>query len=126
MRWSNSNWSTPPRMDSASWPVASPACTSWCTYSGTARPDARSEVLKLSPRRTERSISANLPVSAGWWLDLASDDNAVTSPTPDSSRVVNSCNTSRSEEHTSELQSLMRTSYAVFCLKKKHTTLIHL
>src|SRR3546814_9479386 len=28
---------------------------------------------------------------------------------------------SRSEEHTSELQSLMRISYAVFCLKKKHT-----
>src|SRR3546814_5707239 len=27
--------------------------------------------------------------------------------------------TARSEEHTSELQSLMRTSYAVFCLKKK-------
>src|SRR3546814_4994668 len=26
----------------------------------------------------------------------------------------------RSEEHTSELQSLMRISYAVFCLKKKH------
>src|SRR3546814_2545307 len=29
---------------------------------------------------------------------------------------------SRSEEHTSELQSLMRISYAVFCLKKKKTT----
>src|SRR3546814_9787770 len=28
----------------------------------------------------------------------------------------------RSEEHTSELQSLMRISYAVFCLKKKHHT----
>src|SRR3546814_7936003 len=28
----------------------------------------------------------------------------------------------RSEEHTSELQSLMRISYAVFCLKKQHTT----
>src|SRR3546814_18957162 len=28
----------------------------------------------------------------------------------------------RSEEHTSELQSLMRNSYAVFCLKKKTTT----
>src|SRR3546814_8231532 len=27
----------------------------------------------------------------------------------------------RSEEHTSELQSLMRSSYAVFCLKKKQT-----
>src|SRR3546814_7829035 len=31
----------------------------------------------------------------------------------------------RSEEHTSELQSLMRTSYAVFCLKKKKTTNKH-
>src|SRR3546814_10069873 len=30
--------------------------------------------------------------------------------------------TRRSEEHTSELQSLMRISYAVFCLKKKHKT----
>src|SRR3546814_4144875 len=29
----------------------------------------------------------------------------------------------RSEEHTSELQSLMRISYAVFCLKKKNNTL---
>src|SRR3546814_2602220 len=29
----------------------------------------------------------------------------------------------RSEEHTSELQSLMRISYAVFCLKKKITTM---
>src|SRR3546814_2878615 len=28
----------------------------------------------------------------------------------------------RSEEHTSELQSLMRNSYAVFCLQKKNTT----
>src|SRR3546814_10559605 len=31
----------------------------------------------------------------------------------------------RSEEHTSELQSLMRISYAVFCLKKKTKSLIH-
>src|SRR3546814_7301463 len=30
--------------------------------------------------------------------------------------------TGRSEEHTSELQSLMRISYAVFCLKKKKKT----
>src|SRR3546814_3392668 len=41
------------------------------------------------------------------------------------------CWVGRSEEHTSELQSLMRISYAVFCLKKKnyftyqHTTLYH-
>src|SRR3546814_4291533 len=32
-------------------------------------------------------------------------------------------NSSRSEEHTSELQSLMRISYAVFCLKKKKSHL---
>src|SRR3546814_2942776 len=31
----------------------------------------------------------------------------------------------RSEEHTSELQSLMRISYAVFCLKKKNNTSTH-
>src|SRR3546814_7308089 len=31
------------------------------------------------------------------------------------------CKAGRSEEHTSELQSLMRISYAVFCLKKKRT-----
>src|SRR3546814_7713515 len=31
----------------------------------------------------------------------------------------------RSEEHTSELQSLMRISYAVFCLKKKKPTTTH-
>src|SRR3546814_8878409 len=31
----------------------------------------------------------------------------------------------RSEEHTSELQSLMRISYAVFCLKKKKNIEIH-
>src|SRR3546814_5588923 len=32
---------------------------------------------------------------------------------------------SRSEEHPSELQSLMRISYAVFCLKKKYNKYIH-
>src|SRR3546814_5919918 len=32
------------------------------------------------------------------------------------------CRGRRSEEHTSELQSLMRISYAVFCLKKKQTS----
>src|SRR3546814_5712617 len=36
-------------------------------------------------------------------------------------RLVYTCAAERSEEHTSELQSLMRISYAVFCLKKKKT-----
>src|SRR3546814_1884908 len=34
-------------------------------------------------------------------------------------RLVRAVRSRRSEEHTSELQSLMRSSYAVFCLKKK-------
>src|SRR3546814_10623815 len=45
-----------------------------------------------------------------------SSSAAPTSPASSSPNAV-----SRSEEHTSELQSLMRISYAVFCLKKKNT-----
>src|SRR3546814_5786204 len=37
-----------------------------------------------------------------------------------------SATSARSEEHTSELQSLMRISYAVFCLKKKTTKQTHI
>src|SRR3546814_2061596 len=37
----------------------------------------------------------------------------------DAQHLVRELARKRSEEHTSELQSLMRTSYAVFCLKKK-------
>src|SRR3546814_11923792 len=38
---------------------------------------------------------------------------------PNLAALVERLEPSRSEEHTSELQSLMRISYAVFCLKKK-------
>src|SRR3546814_5163397 len=48
-----------------------------------------------------------------WWRTMSRTAIAITA----------SCSTTptRSEEHTSELQSLMRISYAVFCLKKKNT-----
>src|SRR3546814_10580285 len=39
--------------------------------------------------------------------------------------AANSSRSFRSEEHTSELQSLMRISYAVFCLKNKKYTQFH-
>src|SRR3546814_6608150 len=39
--------------------------------------------------------------------------------------VLAQVDASRSEEHTSELQSLMRISYAVFCLKKKNKKKLH-
>src|SRR3546814_4546446 len=41
--------------------------------------------------------------------------------TADRMRIAEMTGAQRSEEHTSELQSLMRISYAVFCLKKKNT-----
>src|SRR3546814_5624641 len=41
---------------------------------------------------------------------------------PDRPNIVILLADDRSEEHTSELQSLMRISYAVFCLKKKNKT----
>src|SRR3546814_10460501 len=43
-------------------------------------------------------------------------------PVPNGEERLKEAATHRSEEHTSELQSLMRISYAVFCLKKKKKT----
>src|SRR3546814_5719518 len=48
---------------------------------------------------------------------LSDDNPGVTTADQDTGQIAYLC--SRSEEHTSELQSLMRISYAVFCLKKK-------
>src|SRR3546814_7783037 len=66
---------------------------------------------------------------ARWEIDQFDDDDAVylialdqTGDHAGSLRLLPSNKPhilSRSEEHTSELQSLMRISYAVFCLKKK-------
>src|SRR3546814_4868302 len=58
-------------------------------------------------------------------LDGKREAGPMASPAPATTGV-----TDRSEEHTSELQSLMRISYAVFCLKKKkrkknHDTTTH-
>src|SRR3546814_3502301 len=47
-------------------------------------------------------------------------DQRVVHPVPDQIAYSLSKSALRSEEHTSELQSLMRISYAVFCLKKKN------
>src|SRR3546814_1792196 len=53
---------------------------------------------------------------------LALDDvDAVILCTPTQMHAEQAIACMRSEEHTSELQSLMRISYAVFCLKKKQT-----
>src|SRR3546814_97832 len=70
---------------------------------------------------------ANMFVSAGKWFlaGMTADSTAATFTDgvviPEFVFVAFQM-TFRSEEHTSELQSLMRISYAVFCLKKKKKT----
>src|SRR3546814_7137999 len=61
-----------------------------------------------APDQPNRSISA--------W------DSGENTNCPNEAPAVMIPLTRRSEEHTSELQSLMRTSYAAFCLKKKNNT----
>src|SRR3546814_2291613 len=69
---------------------------------------------------------------ASWSADISSEKKATPAP-GDWPSSMPSCRSrinriaaekamlvARSEEHTSELQSLMRISYAVFCLKKKN------
>src|SRR3546814_5867089 len=56
-------------------------------------------------------------VFSGWIFKERPERNVIEHPIYDV--FVKSCAMTRSEEHTSELQSLMRISYAVFCLKKK-------
>src|SRR3546814_7985892 len=82
--------------------------------------DLRTRRPTCAPRRTgsSRRFSRTLRASP------ASTRLAVT---PSSSSSCPMCRSwlHRSEEHTSELQSLMRISYAVFCLKKKTKSIKH-
>src|SRR3546814_5812297 len=55
---------------------------------------------------------------------LPVDNSELAASSDPKKKKKNTVSWSRSEEHTSELQSLMRISYAVFCLKKKKHTLV--
>src|SRR3546814_5774556 len=57
------------------------------------------------------------------WPAPRSPPSATESCTSRPASPAAPANNGRSEEHTSELQSLMRISYAVFCLKKKNNTM---
>src|SRR3546814_3893656 len=77
------------------------------------------DTCRLLPSRfadAEDSVLAPLADSPDHLADLFALDNA-TNQRLAAERGL------RSEEHTSELQSLMRISYAVFCLKKKKPTI---
>src|SRR3546814_5428876 len=74
--------------------------------SGSKRPNTE-KVGKVTRKQLEEIAKAKEPDLTAADLDAA----------------VRTIAGSRSEEHTSELQSLMRISYAVFCLKKKKTNI---
>src|SRR3546814_7585839 len=70
-------------------------------------------------REQKPEVSCQFSPLMSWTMQLPGQvrSDGMTRPTPLPERV--GAKHSRSEEHTSELQSLMRISYAVFCLKKK-------
>src|SRR3546814_2086449 len=84
---------------------------------------------KIDPERLEpvmtRAIAANVDIlvvngnTSEFYALQAAEAQAMM-------EAVKDMAAGRSEEHTSELQSLMRTSYAVFCLKKKIETNIQI
>src|SRR3546814_8301688 len=67
-----------------------------------------------------RVYQAALPINAG----MAQFAAAARAMPPISSKAGVQWREQRSEEHTSELQSLMRRSYAVFCLQKKRMNIL--
>src|SRR3546814_2341912 len=73
---------------------------------------SEAEVIAAGRRFFEEHAQPRAEVIRGWGQG---DDDVVAKQSRAQERVDHD----RSEEHTSELQSLMRISYAVFCLKKK-------
>src|SRR3546814_9534188 len=86
------------------------------------RPPRSTRTDTLFPYTT---LFRSIPAIKYVWVQADPGASAIGSPKttsmilPSSSTGVSPLET-RSEEHTSELQSLMRISYAVFCLKKKN------
>src|SRR3546814_2577867 len=82
-----------------------------------AEGDADANAAQIDRRaREDVELLQDLLRAAGYYE--ARVERLITAAPEDKSRLLVTF-TVRSEEHTSELQSLMRISYAVFCLKKK-------
>src|SRR3546814_5079805 len=72
---------------------------------------------RSGPDRTQRAGTRGSGVFQLSWHQVSAGKVSCMVNTQSWAKTDTSCR--RSEEHTSELQSLMRISYAVFCLKKK-------
>src|SRR3546814_2537074 len=90
--------------------VAIRACWSLSRYT------AASSEVSLPTIKAAKGCAAGMPASKS-----DSTPGAILQPQPPP--CESEVKRGRSEEHTSELQSLMRISYAVFCLKKKNNTI---
>src|SRR3546814_2202329 len=89
-----------------------------CDVPGSAAPSRPpSPAPAAPPKRSSPPEPHRSSVSSCSWTAPSEHDGTARPP-------INS--PVRSEEHTSELQSLMRTSYAVFCLKKKKNKIYQL
>src|SRR3546814_6914322 len=91
--------------------TCAPTSVSICSVSA-SMPSTASKMVWVACS-VEPTIAVSSSVAAGRCSELMSSGR--------SSAI--SARATRSEEHTSELQSLMRISYAVFCLKKKNNTI---
>src|SRR3546814_4185214 len=75
-------------------------------------------LVRFCVENTQASITANMPAAAR--TTRIDTPQVMKGRCRSNARKITAINSvRRSEEHTSELQSLMRISYAVFCLKKK-------
>src|SRR3546814_10600978 len=90
-----------------------------CNVRGAGNPRA-ANVFSPQIRKPRRPAPPWLPPQPeNPWPASSSTSCARSTPTAPSASPTPVSTWRRSEEHTSELQSLMRISYAVFCLKKK-------
>src|SRR3546814_3071720 len=84
-----------------------------------------SDLLLLAAMQLDRAAQLVDVVRHGDVGDVGAEQPEDAAPHRPSWSNSTACSSAwRSEEHTSELQSLMRISYAVFCLKKKNTKTI--
>src|SRR3546814_10576783 len=81
--------------------------------------DHRLRVFGIDPP-TEQPLQAECAAQIAVATNQRPHRVEVEQQEPDTDREITEHEDDRSEEHTSELQSLMRISYAVFCMKKKN------
>src|SRR3546814_8044823 len=78
-------------------------------------------MIRRPPRstRTDTLFPYTTLFRSGWYSPISASRRQKSHRLNHSRKIDRASRPRRSEEHTSELQSLMRISYAVFCLKKK-------